>query len=213
MEYNKKQKLLLEYLVSSSDTFASCKSIVKPDYFDPEFRKPLTFIHEYYDKYNTTPNTGQIAAETGLELTKQQITRDQVSYCCDEVEKFCRRKAIQQVIVGAPKYLAEEKYAEVETNLREAIAVSLQRDLGVSYFEGRRQRLIEMSKTPQRTKTGWPQLDELLGGGLARQEMILFSANSGGGKSITLANLAVNFLAQKLNVLYISLELSQELIE
>lgn len=210
---NKKQKLLLEYLVSSADTYASCKSIVKPEYFDPEYRKSVAFISEYYDKYNTTPNEAQIAAETGLEIFRQVVTRDQIKYCCDEVEQFCRRKAIQHAVIAAPALISTEKYGELEQSVRDAIAVSLHRDLGVSYFEGRRERLEERSKTPSRTKTGWPQLDDLLGGGLARKEMILFSANSGGGKSITLANLGVNFLAQKLNVLYISLELSEELIE
>ena len=52
----------------------------------------------------------------------------------------------------------------------------------------------------------------MIGGGLARTEMLLFSANSGGGKSVALANIALNFAAQGLNVLYISLELSEKMI-
>jgi replicative DNA helicase len=40
----------------------------------------------------------------------------------------------------------------------------------------------------------------------------LFTANSGGGKSICLANLGLNFAAAGLNVVYISLELSEEMI-
>jgi KaiC/GvpD/RAD55 family RecA-like ATPase len=75
-------------------------------------------------------------------------------------------------------------------------------------------------ETPARTPTQWAAIDQLLGGGLARREIFLVSANSGGGKSITLANLALNFLntpkfpgcKQKMDVLYISLELSEELI-
>jgi replicative DNA helicase len=82
------------------------------------------------------------------------------------------------------------------------------------------QRLEKMAEKPQRTSTKWTEFDELLGGGLARTEMLLLSANSGGGKSITLANLALNFLTQpkypgckdKMDVLYISLELSEEMI-
>jgi len=35
---DKKQKLLIEYLVSSPDTFALCQGIVQADYFDPEYR-------------------------------------------------------------------------------------------------------------------------------------------------------------------------------
>lgn len=210
---NKKQKLLLEYLVSSPDTFALCKAITKPEYFDPEFRKSVEFIHEYYDKYHTTPDPAQISAETGFDLTKQVITRDKIKFCSDEIETFCKRKAMQQAVFKAPALIAEEKYSEVEKLIRDAVTMSLNRDLGVSYFEGRRERLEQRAKEPDRTSTGWPQMDALLAGGLARTEMILFSANSGGGKSITLANLGVNFLAQKLNVLYISLELSEALIE
>ncbi|WP_197710564.1 hypothetical protein, partial [Escherichia coli] len=81
-------------------------------------------------------------------------------------------------------------------------------------------RLERRAASPTRTPTLWYQADALLSGGLARTEMILFSANSGGGKSITLANLALNFLSQpknqhtteKMDVLYISLELSEDLI-
>ena len=57
-----KQQLLLEYLVSSVDTFALCKSIVKPEYFDPELRRSVEFIHDYYDKYSSIPTSDQIEA-------------------------------------------------------------------------------------------------------------------------------------------------------
>ena len=65
---NKKQKLLIEYLISSSDTFALCQAIVEPDYFDPEYRNAVRFIKKYYTQYNTTPGPNQIKAEADLEL-------------------------------------------------------------------------------------------------------------------------------------------------
>jgi archaellum biogenesis ATPase FlaH len=55
-------------------------------------------------------------------------------------------------------------------------------------------------------------LDKHLNGGLNRKEMTVFSANSGVGKSITMSNLSFNFLKQGLNVCYISLELSEEVV-
>lgn len=212
MENNKKQQLLLEYLVSSADTFAVCKSIVKSDYFNPEFRKTVDFLHTYYDKYNALPTTDQIVAETDVALSTQTITKDQINYCADEVEKFCRRKAIEHAVLASPALIDKGDYGRVETLIRDAIAVSLSRDLGLSYFDDPMARLERLMATPQRTSTGWTKVDELLNGGLARTEMILFSANSGGGKSITMANLAENFLMQGLNVLYLSLELSEDMI-
>lgn len=83
---NDKQKLLVEYLISSPDAFALCKSIVRADYFDPSLRKAVDFIHEYYDKYNSTPTPDQVAAETGTKLKTHEITRDKIAYCAAEVE-------------------------------------------------------------------------------------------------------------------------------
>ena len=209
---SEKQKLLLEYLISSTDTFALCKSIVKSDYFDPMYRKTVDFIHNYYDKYHITPNPDQIYAETEVKLKEQKVTHDQISYCANEVEAFCKRKAVEKAILAAPALAAEDKYSEVEQLYKDALTVSLNRDLGIQYFEDPLTRLESFAHTPLRTPTTWKQVDELLNGGLARTEILLFSANSGGGKSITLANLALNFLAQKLNVLYVTLELSENLV-
>ncbi|TFG99955.1 hypothetical protein E4H12_00765 [Candidatus Thorarchaeota archaeon] len=207
-----KQKLLVEYLISSPDTFALCKSIVRADYFEPGLRKAVDFIHDYYDKYNTIPSADQISAETGSKLKPQQITRDQIAYCTNEIESFCKRQALTQAVFSAPDLIEKGDYGTVEAAVREALLVSLNRNLGVDYFYDPLGRLELMSQTPLRTPTTWHQFDDLLFGGLARTEMLLFSANSGGGKSITLANLAMNFVMQKMNVLYITLELSEQLV-
>lgn len=212
MNNSNKQQLLIEYLVSSSDTFAVCKSIVKPEYFNPEFRKTVDFLHSYYDKYNALPSTDQIVAETDVTLKHRDITKDQISYCSDEVEAFCRRKALEHAVLAAPAYIDKDDGGAIEKLVRDALSVSLSRDLGIDYFAESQTRLEKMLDQPQRTPTMWTDFDNLLNGGLARTEMILFSANSGGGKSITLANLAENFLLQGFNVLYLSFELSEEMI-
>jgi len=208
----KKQKLLLEYLVSSSDTFALCSGIVKSDYFDPEFRTSVKFIKNYYDQYHTTPNPDQIEAETAIKLSTQEVTKDQVIYCADEIEKFCKRKAIEKAVISAPPLILEENYGEVEKNIRDAVMVSLNRNLGLRYFDDPAARLKRMLESNQTEATGWTEVDELLFGGISRKEMILFAANSGGGKSITLANLSMNFIQKGLNALYISLELSEDVV-
>jgi sulfur relay (sulfurtransferase) DsrC/TusE family protein len=77
-----KQKLLIEYLISSPDTFAICQSILKADYFDPEYKNTIRFIKEYYDKYSSTPTPDQLLAETGQKFKKRTIlTQDEIEYC------------------------------------------------------------------------------------------------------------------------------------
>jgi replicative DNA helicase len=60
--------------------------------------------------------------------------------------------------------------------------------------------------------TGWPSLDRRLFGGMNRGELNIFAGGSGAGKSLFLANLGVNWALQGLNVLYLTLELSEELV-
>ncbi len=208
----KKQKLLLEYLISSVDTFALTSSIIRPEYFDPELRNTVAFIEQYYDQYNTTPDVSQIAAESGVDLTIQAVSRDKIDYCANEIEAFCKRKAIERAILSSPALIEKGDYGQVEKVIKEAITVSLNRDLGMRYFDdplGRLRRLTQ-SETPHATR--WIEFDQMLNGGILRKQMLLFSANSGGGKSMVMANLAVNFIEDGLRVLYITLELSEEMV-
>lgn len=207
-----KQKLLFEYLISSPDTFTLCHPILKAKYFDPEFRKAMDFALNYYGQYRAIATPEQIAAESGLTLEYRTVSRDDLEYCRNEIEKFCRRKALEAAIVASPELLESDEGAKFEQMVKDALSVSLTKDLGLDYFADPLSRLEKMAEKPLRTSTGWRSMDELLGGGLARTEMILFCANSGGGKSVTLGNLALNFLKQGLNVLYLSLELSEEMI-
>ena len=208
---NEKQHLLIEYLLSSPDTFALCKSIVNPTYFDPSLRKSVAFIHEYYDMYNAVPSPDQLHAETNVAFKLHTTTRDQVAYCSTEIEKFCKIRALEQALISGTSQIKENPDA-VYQMVKDAIAVSLNKDMGIDYFTNPRERLEGMLAEPPRTSTGWGQVDALLNGGLARTEMIMFSANSGGGKSVALANLAVNFVAQQLDVLYLTFELSEVMV-
>lgn len=209
---NEKQKLLIEYLLSSPDTFTLCKSIVKPSYFDPEFRKTVQFINKYYDEYNSVPTPKQVKAETNVVLLTHTPTRDEVKYCADEIEKFCKNKALEQAVLAAPELIEKQDHGKVLQMVTDAISVSLHRDLGLDYFSDPLTRLERLASKPPRTPTGWKTFDNMLGGGLARSEVIIFCAGSGGGKSITLLNLGLNYLQQGLNVAYLSLELNEDMI-
>lgn len=209
---NKKQKLLIEYLISSSDTYALCQSIVDPEYFDPELRNAVHFIKQYYNEYSSTPEPEQVKAETDVDLERREVNRDQIEYCSNEIETFCKRQALVKAVLAAPKLIDKLDYGTVEKKIREAIMVSLHRDLGLRYFDSPEERLRRMLQENATEPTGWSEIDDLLFGGLTRKEMLLVSANSGGGKSITLANLGFNFMRRKRNVLYISLELSEDVI-
>lgn len=209
---SKKQKLLFEYLISSPDIFALCSSIVKPQYFDPEYRNAVSFVHEYYEQYHSIPTNEQIEAETGNVFNLHKITTDQFAYTADEIEKFCKQKAMEQAVLSSVPHIEKGEYGNVEELIKEAVTVSLNRNLGTDYFLDPDLRLKLAEESGDKISTGWPQVDAIMFGGLERGELLVFSANSGGGKSIALSNLGLNFLEQGLNVVYFSFELSEKLI-
>lgn len=209
---NNKQKLLIEYLISSPDTFATCQGIINPDFFDPEFRNTVSFIKKYYDEFNTTPDPAQIKAETNVTVTKRDVKPDSIAWCSQQVEKFCRQRAMEKAILNSVADVNAGNIEKVEARVREALLISLNKDLGVRYYDDPQTRLAKMLEGGATVPTLWPSVDELLFGGISRKELLLVSANSGGGKSIVLANLALNFSDQGYNVLYASLELSENVI-
>ena len=211
---NKKQKLLIEYLLSSPDTFALCTSIINPDYFAAEFRNSVKFIQEYYEEFNTLPKTHQVMAETDVEFATFDIMHDEVEYCAREVEAFCKQSAIEKAIINSAEILSDEKKdnGAIEQLIKDAVTISLNKDLGLDYFEDVRERLDRLEHEAARLPTGWDEVDGLLNGGHARKELLVFSANSGVGKSVALLNYGLNQAEKGLSVLYISLELSEDLI-
>jgi replicative DNA helicase len=81
-----------------------------------------------------------------------------------------------------------------------------------AYFADPRARLMRIKDKNGQISTGWPSLDRRLFGGMNRGELNIFAGGSGAGKSLFLANLGVNWALQGLNVLYLTLELSEELV-
>ena len=207
-----KQKLLVGYLLSDHDLFATCNSIVRPSYFDPSVKRVIKFSQEYFEKYKALPSLDVIKSETGVGFEKRNLTKAEVKYASDQVEQFCKNQAMAEVILGAPKLLQEGDFGKIEMNMKAAVGVSLNRDLGTDYFSNPEARLKKLLDSSRLISTGWRDVDEILGGGVGRQELLLFGANSGVGKSVAMLNLAANLLSQGLNGIYFTLELSEEVV-
>lgn len=209
-----KQQLLIEYLLSSPDTFALSSPIVKAEYFDPELRHSIIYLQQYYNEYHALPDVDQMKVETGKQFKTRDITKDKIKYCLDEIEMFCQNMGMENAILEvADIYKENGDKGKIRRIITEAATISLHRDMGVNFFEDPEIRLRELLKKEIVETTGWREFDDLLGGGIARKQLILFSANSGGGKSIVMANLGLNFVMKGRTVLLISLELSEDMID
>ena len=86
-----KQKLLIEYMISSPDIFAIVHNIVDHKFFDPEFRNGIKFFKKYYEQYKNIPDVDIINGESGILYEKKSdLTNDKIAYTINEIEKFCQ---------------------------------------------------------------------------------------------------------------------------
>ena len=130
----------------------------------------------------------------------------------EEFERFSRHKALERAILASADLLEKGEYGPVEKLVKDAIQVSLNRDMGTDYFEDPRLRLNKLKESNGQISTGWPSVDKKLYGGFNRGELNIFCAASGGGKSLFLANLGINWAMMGLNVVYLTFELSEPLV-
>lgn len=206
-----KQLLLLSYLLSDQTLFIKVNPILKYTYFDTRIRNTIQFISKYFEEYKIPPTAEQVKAETGQDIEiKTSLTKQEINYAENEIETFCKNKAIEHAILTSAKLLNDDKTGEIEKLIKDALTVSLQRNVGLNYFDDPEQRLKLLSLRNNCIPTNFIKLDEYLGGGINRQEMIIFSAPPGVGKSLTMANLGRNLLIQGLHGVYITLELSED---
>ena len=130
----------------------------------------------------------------------------------DEFETFCKHKALEKAIIESTDLLEKQRYGEVENKIKTATQLGLVKDLGLDYFANPKERLEWIKNQAGAISSGWKGIDQKLYGGLNRGEITIFAGGSGAGKSLFLQNFGVNWSLAGLNVVYISLELSEQLI-
>ena len=212
-EYNiDLQRLFVEFLAQDKDLFSRVNGIIDPLYFDRELRKGVEFIQEHAMNYSALPTRDQILATTGLELQELKDVDDRhQKWFIDEFETFCKHKALESAILESADLLEKGEYGPVERKIKEAVNIGLAKHMGTDYWESPAERIERVRNARGGQSTGWRDIDQKLYGGFNRGELNIFAAASGGGKSLFLQNLALNWSIAGLNVVYISLELSEEL--
>jgi len=206
------QKLYLEMFMSDAETFVRCQNIFEPLNFDQRLQDIATFITKYVDEYKVMPEATIVNASTGSDLNPVQLPKENYDWLMNEFENFSRHKGLERAIIDSSDLLEAGDYGPVEKLIKDAIQISLNKDMGTDYFEDPRARLSKLKDGNGQISTGWPSIDKKLYGGFNRGELNIFCAGSGGGKSLFLANMGVNWALQGLNVLYLTFELSEGLV-
>ena len=206
------QKLFLEMMMNDAQNYVRVQNIYNTENFDRSLKDTAEFIKKHSDEHGALPTYEQIQAVTGVELKPvPDITDSHNDWFLEEFEGFTKRQELERAILKAADLLEKGTYDPVEKLIKDAVQISLTKDMGTDYFEDPRARLMALKDNNGQISTGWPAVDRKLFGGMNKGELNIFAGGSGSGKSLFMQNLAVNWVTTGLNGVYLSLELSEGL--
>jgi KaiC/GvpD/RAD55 family RecA-like ATPase len=206
------QKLFLEMMLEDASSYVRVQNIYNPQNFDKSLRPAAEFIKEHSDRHKTMPDRIQISATTGIKLIPvPDLNEGHFDWFMGEFEAFTKRQELERAILKSADLLEKGEFEPVEKLIKDAVQISLTKDMGTDYFADPKARIEKYFNSGGQVSTGWPQLDRLLYGGFSRGELNIFAGGSGSGKSLVMMNIALNWLQQGLSGVYITLELSEEL--
>ena len=212
-EYNTDvQALFLRMMVTNAELYTRVMNIMNAENFDRTLRPVAEFMVEHTTKYSIMPDPIQIKATTGVEVEAiPELDEGHYDWFLEEFEQFTKRQELERAILKAADLLEQGDFDPVEKLIKDAVQISLQRDMGTDYFADPKERLNKYFNQGGQVSTGWPQLDRVMYGGMSRGELNIFAGGSGSGKSLVMMNIALNWLKQGLSGVYVTLELSEEL--
>ena len=207
------QKVYLEMFLTDAESFVRAQGVFDPNAFDRKLQPSARFLKDYVEQHNALPTFDMINAATDSNLKDPgQLQENHYDWLLLEFETFSRHKALESAILKSADLLEKGEYGPVEDLVKKAVQIGLQKDLGTDYFADPRARLNAIKEKNGQVSTGWPTLDKKLFGGFNRGELNIFAGGSGSGKSLFMANLGVNWCLEGMNVLYLTFELSENLV-
>jgi archaellum biogenesis ATPase FlaH len=206
------QKLFLEMMLTDSQSYVRVQNIYNPENFDRTLRSTAEFLKTHSNDFKVLPTFDQVKAVTGVDLKAVPDLGDgNYEWFMHEFESFSKRQELERAILKAADLLEKGEFDPVEKLIKDAVQISLTKDMGTDYFADPKSRIEKYFNSGGQVSTGWPTMDKILYGGMSRGELNIFAGGSGSGKSLVMMNIALNWLQQGLSGVYISLELSEEL--
>lgn len=222
---------IINNLFSSEKYCRVVVPFIKTDYFSEKVDKHIVdeFL-SFFNKHNHIPTPDIISielrnrkgisdgellkAEQALkELTGEVTSHDWV---IEKTEEFCKQRSVYNAILDSIAIIdgtdKNHNPDAIPKLLSDALAVSFDVKVGHDYLSDAQARYEYYTAKEDTIPFDLDELNKVTKGGMKRKAMMAVAATSGGGKSIFLTHTAASTLRQGRNVLYITLEMSEERI-
>jgi replicative DNA helicase len=227
-------------IITDTNFMRRIDGLVKPEYFDNVSNGIIVDIAlAHFKKYKQAIQIKSLVQEL-KEKSDKKIIRDDIKdivkdklnqiftmqklvakeKLIDDIVVFAKHQAVQKAFVDCVPKLENGDFSYIEKTMKNALQVGASSEFETySYFgsinermENRRLLLLGKAKE-QGITTGIPELDNCLRSkGWGKRELSLIMGGPKTGKTMGLVNFGLNAALAGYNVLYISLEVSKDII-
>ena len=222
---------ILRNLIFNEDYTRKTLPFIDEIYFTKREEKILfQEINNFCEKYKNLPTKESLLIELGYRkdinedenksvkelLTSLNPEEVEQQWLLDTTEKFCKDRAVHNAVLDGIKILdgKDKKRSQeaIPSILADALAVSFDNHIGHDYIGDAEARFKYYHTKEKKYQFDLSYFNRITKGGVPSKTLNIALAGTGVGKSLFMCHCASAYLAQGLNVLYITLEMAEERI-
>ena len=222
---------ILNNLFFQEDYTRKVLPFLKEEYFGLRTEKILfKEVYKFVEKYNNLPTKESILIELSqrkdINEEEHNTLKDYVNsitkldsdpqWLLDTTERFCKDKAVHNAVLDGIKILDKKDSKRtpeaIPSILADALAVSFDQHIGHDYIDDADDRFKWYHTKETKYQFDLDYMNRITKGGIPSKTLNIALAGTGVGKSLFMCHCASAYLAQGLNVLYITLEMAEERI-
>ena len=222
---------ILNNLFFQEDYTRKVLPFLKEEYFGLRTEKILfKEVYKFVEKYNNLPTKESILIELSqrkdINEEEHNTLKDYVNsitkldsdpqWLLDTTERFCKDKAVHNAVLDGIRILDKKDTKRtpeaIPSILADALAVSFDQHIGHDYIDDADDRFKWYHTKETKYQFDLDYMNRITKGGVPSKTLNIALAGTGVGKSLFMCHCASAYLAQGLNVLYITLEMAEERI-
>ena len=223
--------MVLKSFFTNEEYMRRVVPFMQPEYFEGTYRALFKQFAKYVSKYNGTPSIESFRitlAESDMsdEMMRHasdilpdlfvKDTETELNWLMDQTERWCQDRALYNAVMESINII-DGKHQTLTKNalpdiLSKALAVTFDSSIGHDYLKDADARYDFYHTVEERVPFDLEYLNKITKGGLPNKSLNIVLAGTGVGKSLFMCHCASAALAQGKNVLYITLEMSEERI-
>lgn len=225
------QQTILRNLLTNDPYTRKVAAFLSPDYFEGTYQSILKETLKYIGKFNRLPTLEAFKIEIdendrlpdeqyrhAMEILPDIFTHadEDMDWLVEKTEKFCQDRAVFNAVMESISII-DGKHQTLSKNaipdvLTKALSVSFDTNIGHDYLENSDARFDFYHLEEERIPFDLDYFNRVTKGGLPNKTLNIALAGTGVGKSLFMCHSAAGALSAGKNVLYLTMEMSEERI-